>query len=257
MEALIEPHLAGDRIVVVDQRSGVVDQDLRRHPAKVAEGAFQPIKPRPLALMAKGRHIPTPRVAQRRHEQKDPDHLAADRHPRRTKVDLQLPPRRRLKAHTGARLRFQLTAMITDRPLDRAQADPNVVLALQVLTNHVGVAPVLPQPFPQPALKSIESTLPVRPLVWRPRTPAQVTLHRVAAAAKLERDPLRAPAQPLQPQHHRNILRRLHHISPRSPRCGKTILRHCHVPSFHERGSVFVSPGGQFQLSLDTAWLNT
>src|SRR5512134_823959 len=253
METPVEGYLAGRRIVMLDQCPGIVDQHLRRDAAKVMKGSFQTVKPCALAFMAKSRDKPTPGVAKGRNEQKNPDDLATDRSPRRAEVDLQLPPRRRLKPHAGALLGFQLTPEITNGPLHRAQADPETVLALQLLADHVSVAPVLPQPFTKPSLEPIKSTAPVCFLVRHPRAPAQIALHRVAAAAKLERDPLRPPAQAFQPQHHCHILRRLHQISPRSPCRGKSIPLHCHVPSFREGGSVFVSPGGQFDLSPDTA----
>jgi hypothetical protein len=70
--------------------------------------------------MAKSRDKPTPGVAKGRHEQKNPDDLATDRSPRRAEVDLQLPPRRRLKPHAGALLGFQLTPEIANSPLHRA-----------------------------------------------------------------------------------------------------------------------------------------
>jgi hypothetical protein len=51
--------------------------------------------------------------------------LVADCHPALAKVDLQLPPWRRLEAHRRQRLRRQFAPQVRHRPLDRAQADNN------------------------------------------------------------------------------------------------------------------------------------
>src|SRR5512132_3245798 len=96
-------------------------------------------------------------------------------------------------------------------------------------------------------------TLRLLVIIRLPRTLAQVTLHRGAAAAEFDGDPLRSPAQLGQPQHHRHILRRLHPLFPRRRRRGKRVSGPKHLPSFVEGGSVFMSPGGQFVVSPDTS----
>src|SRR6266853_6905232 len=104
VKAIIETHLAGRRVVVVDQRPRIVEQHLLRHPAKPAERAFHAVEPGRLPLMPERPHKWPPRIAQCRYEQMHPHRVAADRHPRLAKVDLQLLARRRLEPQAGARL---------------------------------------------------------------------------------------------------------------------------------------------------------
>src|SRR5512132_3484647 len=52
VQPLVEHHLARHRIVANDQRLGIVEQDLARHPAKVAERPFQALEPSRLPLVA-------------------------------------------------------------------------------------------------------------------------------------------------------------------------------------------------------------
>ena len=234
-----------------DQRLGVVEQDFGRHAAEVAECRLQPVQPGALALMPERRHEPAPRVSERRHEQTDPHHLAADRDRGRAEVDLQLPARRRLETHARPRLGHQLAPKSANRPLHRAQADADAMLPLQLLTDDVGVATVPAKPLGQPVFPSVQRSRSPGASIRRPATLAQIAPNRVPAAAELERDPLRPPTQLRKPQHHRHILGRLHPLFPRSPRRGKSIAHSRHLPSAQE-GSVFVSPGGQFHLSADT-----
>jgi hypothetical protein len=104
VQPFIKDHLASHRIVANHHRLGIIEQDLARHPAKVPEGRLQALEPRRLPFVPKRRHETAARVAQRRHEQVNPQHLAADRHKGRAKVDLQLPAGRRLEAHARPRL---------------------------------------------------------------------------------------------------------------------------------------------------------
>src|SRR5262249_15322819 len=45
VQPLVETHLAGGRIVVIDQRPRVVKQHLLRHPAKAPEGTLHAVEP--------------------------------------------------------------------------------------------------------------------------------------------------------------------------------------------------------------------
>src|SRR5690349_6966146 len=105
------------------------------------------------------------------------------------------------------------------------------------------------EPFLQPPLKTIE-----RP--WPPWLPVgdkpahlHITLHRMMAAAELPAYPLRPPAEPLQPQHRRDLLRRLHPLTPRiinpQSKCRDSLLLHT-LPRRITRGQFLVSSGGSF-----------
>jgi hypothetical protein len=54
VQAFVETHLPGGRIMVIDQRPGVVEHHLLRHPVKAPEGALQPVEPGRLPLVPKG-----------------------------------------------------------------------------------------------------------------------------------------------------------------------------------------------------------
>jgi hypothetical protein len=67
-QAFVETHLPAGRVMVIDQRPGIVEQHLPRHPGKVPECAVQAVKPGRLPLMPEGPDKRTPRVAQCRHK---------------------------------------------------------------------------------------------------------------------------------------------------------------------------------------------
>jgi hypothetical protein len=108
VEALIEHHLPGLHVVVLDQGAGVVEQQFRRPPAEVPERALDAREPRCLPLVPEDPDVEAPRVAQGGHEQIRPHALRADPHLPLAEVDLQLPPWRRLEAHRRPRLSLQL-----------------------------------------------------------------------------------------------------------------------------------------------------
>ena len=89
MQAVGELHLTRDRIMVLDQGTGVVEQQLARQSAKMAERTLDPLQPRGLPLMPECRRVDTPRVAERGHEQEHlAQVLALDRDPALAKIDL-------------------------------------------------------------------------------------------------------------------------------------------------------------------------
>jgi hypothetical protein len=109
MQAVVELHLPGCGIMVLDQRAGVVEQQLARQPAEVAERTLDPLQPCRLPLVLERVGVNPPRVAQRRHEQAHlapPEALHLD--PALAEVDLQLPPRRRLEPNRRQRRRRKL-----------------------------------------------------------------------------------------------------------------------------------------------------
>ena len=200
--------------MVVHQRAGVVEQDLLRDPAEVREGAFDAVEPGRLPLVAKRLHVAASRVAQRRHEQIQPRRFAADHHPRLAEVDLQLAPGRRLEADRRPRLSLQRPPQRRHGALHRPQADDKAVLAHQLLAYHVGIAPVLAETLGEPALKAAQHLGTLRLLVGRPAARSEVSPHGHVAAAKLPRDPPNAPAQSLEPEHRRDLVRLPHLLPP-------------------------------------------
>jgi len=235
----VHDHLPARRIVVQDQRPRVVEQHLLGHPAETPERLLHAGEPVLLALTLEGPHAQPPRVAQRRHEQRDPAELAADLHPPLAEVDLQLLARARLEAHRRPRLRPQLTAQVRHRPLHRPQADLDPLLGAKLLAHHVGVAAVATKPFGQPRLQTVQ---PLRPRRRRRRPPAarsQPPLHRVARTAELRRDPLRSPAQRRQPHHRRHVVRCPHLFPPQAARPRVSLLDHvAHADLLHDRKGV-------------------
>src|SRR5204862_7388549 len=97
----IEAHLAGGRVMMLDQRSRIVEQHLLRHPAKALQRAFHASEPGRLPLVPKGLHKHPPRIAQCRHKQMHSPRVPADRPGGSPEIDLQLPAWRRLKPQAG------------------------------------------------------------------------------------------------------------------------------------------------------------
>jgi hypothetical protein len=103
MQTLVEAHLAGRRVMVVDQRPRIVEQHLLRHPAKAPERALHAVEPGRLPLVAKGPDKRPPRIAEGRDKQMYPHRGTPNRHRDRPKVDLRLLSRRRLSKRRQAR----------------------------------------------------------------------------------------------------------------------------------------------------------
>ena len=160
VQPFVEDHLAGLRVVVRDQRAGVVEQDLGRQPAEVAEGAFDPVEPSRLALVPERSDEGPARVAEGCDEQEDPRDLAPDHHTRAAEVDLHLPAWRCLEPHRRTSLGGQLTPEMRDRPLDRAEADGDPVLGQELLPHHIGIAPMAPEALGKPVSQPVEGAWP-------------------------------------------------------------------------------------------------
>src|SRR5450759_4911413 len=88
-----------------------------------------------------------------------------------------------------------------------------------------------PEPLFQPSLMAVEPLPSCRLLERPPAASLDVALHRAPAHAELRRDPPRAPAKLLQPQHRRDLIRLHHHIPPRA-RCPQSAWTESHL--FHE-----------------------
>jgi len=78
------------------------------------------------------------------------------------------------------------------------------------------------------------------------------------AAPELPRDPLDSPAQRLQPQHRRNLVRRPHLVSPQDLRLRAKLTSapvHLDPPgSFIQRVQFLMSSGVYFYMSPDKRW---
>ena len=163
VQTIVETHLAGGRVMVIDQRPRIVEQDLLRHPAKALERALHAVEPGRLPLVPEGPDKRPSRVAQGRHKQVHPHPLAADRHRDPAKVDLQLLARRRLKPQARPRLGLQRLAQRHCRALHRPQRHRQPVLAQQVLAHHIAVAAMPTKTLRQPLLEPVETPLAARP----------------------------------------------------------------------------------------------
>ena len=210
----MQHHLTAGRVVVQDQRLGSVEQNVARHAAERPEGALQSIEPTFLPLVTIRPHMQPARVAEGRDEEKDFDRDAIDLNPAFTKVDLQLLTRMGLKPHRRTRCGNQLAPQRSRRTLDRSQADNKTFLRGQVLANHIGIAGMAAKPLGNPVRQTVQLLRPGRRRTRAPITFRQPATHRVARATKLRRNPLRTPTQRLQPQHRRDLIRRLHRIPP-------------------------------------------
>ena len=239
--------------MLLDQRPGVVQQQALRHAAEVRECRLDAPQPAALALIVEGHDEIAPRVAQGRHEQVHPHHLAADHDPLLAEVDLQLLTRRGLKTHRRPRLGGQLTTPWRHRALDRAQRDLDLLLGQQLLTKHLGVAAVTPKALPQPLLQARQPRAPLGTAVRHPAPSGQVTLNRVATHTELAGDPPRSPTLRLQRQHRCDLLGLAHQLPSLAYRQRRAVVpntRHRLFPSVCG-GHFSMSAGGQFFMSPD------
>jgi hypothetical protein len=211
----IEFDLAGLPVVTCDQPAIIVEQHLFGNPAEVSKRALDTGKPTLLPLVAERPDMEPLRVAQRGHKQVHLYILAADRHPALAEIDLQLLARRCLKANRRPRFRLQFPAQVRHRPFDSPQGQPNPLLLLQLLANHIGIARMTAETFAYPILKTSQGPRTATAAMRQPAAGRQIPAHRHMAAPQLARDPPNTPPQRLQPQHRCDLLRRLHHLSPR------------------------------------------
>lgn len=193
MKAVVEGDLAGARVVMGDQRLGVVEQQLLGHTAEVLERTLETVEPSTLALVAEGGDETAPRKAERRHAQEDTLGLAGDDDRGRAEVDLQLPPGWRLEAHRDLGRGHQLAAQLLHGPLDRARGDGDPMPTLELLPDHIGVAAMPAEALGQPR----QPRRSLRPATGDPATGLEVAAHRHVAAAELDGDPPHTPAQRL------------------------------------------------------------
>ena len=146
----MQHHLAAGRVMVQDQRLGVVEQHFLRHPTKGPESALQSVEPTVLPLMSIRPHMHSPRVAERRDEEEDFDRNTADLDPAFAEVDLQLGARMGLKPQRRTRRGSQLRAQRGRRTFHRPQADNEALLGRQLLANNIGIAGMATKPFGEP-----------------------------------------------------------------------------------------------------------
>ena len=157
LKAAVESNLARLRVVLVDQRLGIVDEQCLRSSAEMRKRGLDP--GHALALVPERARKSPARVAQRRHEQEHPHRRATDQHPGLAEVDLHLLAQRGLETDRRTAARFKLLAEPSARALDRAQARVDHELLAQLLAHHVAVAPVLQETLPQPQFMTPPSAL--------------------------------------------------------------------------------------------------
>ena len=224
MQAVVEFHLPGRCVMVLDQGTGVVEQQLTRQPTKIAERALNPLQPCRLPFVAERRRIDPSRIAERGHEQIDSARrLVVDRDPTLAEVDLQLTTRWGLKPHRRQRLCRQHAAQMRYRAFDSAQADHDSQFGRQLLAHHVRVAPMTAQPLSEPVRVPCQQTGPGWDPARQPATGSQVALHRLAVAPDLGCDPACTPAQIVKPLHRCHLVRRPHRLSPPIPAWRKIV----------------------------------
>jgi hypothetical protein len=123
------------------------------------------------------------------------------------------------------------------------------VLALQLLTNHVGVSAMAEETLPQPFLQAIERRLALGLAESRRAAGAKITPDRVARA-ELLRQTFGPPAKFMEPRHRGHLLRLKHRLSPHPDTLVREILdpRSPYVPLLcAEGGQLSESTGGSFQ----------
>ena len=121
VEPFVEHQQLASRVVLLHQGTGVVKQNLGRHPPPVAEGLLHRQQPVDLALVPVGPHHQPPRVAQGQHAQVHLDPFTSDAGIGLTEIRLQLLARRRLKPDRRQRCSPQLLPPLPHRPLHGAQ----------------------------------------------------------------------------------------------------------------------------------------
>ena len=204
--------------------------------------------------MPEGLHEDPPGITQRRDEQVHAHALAGDRGAHLAEIDLHLMTRRRLETHRRPRLGAQFLAQMRHRPLDRAQAGLDAVLAFEILAHDIGIAAMPAKPLAQPCLKPVQPRRPSRRPIVHPTIGRQIAMHRAAIAPHLGRDPSLSPTQRLQPQHRRDLVRRAHLIPPQLLQPLRYIYRFGHprhLLSQIEVVQFLMSPPVQFYLSPD------
>ena len=192
--------------MALHQRPRIVEQHLLRHPTKMAKRRLDAVHPRRLPLMAERFRVNPPRVAQRRDKQVHAQALAADRHPGLAKIDLQLMPGRCLKSNRRSRLGAHRPAPPRYRPLDRAQAHRNPLLARQILAHHVGLAAMLPKPLGQPRLVPVQrfslAAAPGSPANPRPRHTDEPSRGYIQTFWRSAQPPNQTPSAAASPRPH-------------------------------------------------------
>ena len=216
MELRVHHDFAAGDVMAQDQRAGIVEQHLLRHTAECREGAFHSLKPVLLALAGERPHVDATGIAERRHEERHQPRCATDLDPSLPEVYLQLLTRSGLEPHRRPGLRPQFLTQMGHRPLDRAQAHLNALLGCKFLTDNICIAGMAPEPFLQPRLQTIQRFRARGRSGPVPSPFLQPPSRRRSRTTKLRRDPAGTPAERLQPQHRRHIVRLLHNVSPQT-----------------------------------------
>ena len=216
----VDHQFSSSGVVQGDQRPGVVDQHLLRHPLPEAECLLQRLQPVALLLLPiHPDHLP-PRVSERQYAEVHFGPHPADRHPQLTEVSLQLLSGPRFVAHRRLSALPQRLPPGLHRPLHRPLTHTDPLLFQQLLPQHLGVAVVLLELLLQPLPVAIELAGAIGCAVRLPLPQGQVSVHRVTRDAQLRRDPPAAPATLQQLAYHRHLLWGFHHALQRDhPHC--------------------------------------
>src|SRR4051812_47426333 len=92
-------------------------------------------------------------------------------------------------------------------PGTRANPRPD---GMGVMGNQVGISRMAPKPLGQPVLQSVQRLGPPGLSTGLPAAMIDVPLYRLTAAPEFLRDPPEAPAEGVEPQHRRNLVRCQH-----------------------------------------------
>ncbi len=255
MQLRVQHHLAAGHVVAQDQRAGVIEQHLRRDAAEGCEGALHPREPMLLPLAGKRPHVDSPRVAERRHEERHQPQRAVDLDPPLTEIDLQLLARPGLEAHRRPRLGAQRLAQVNNRPLHRAQAHNDALLAGKLLAHHVGVATMTAEALIEPDFQPVQGLRARRRRRSAPFALPQPTPSRRPRAPELRRNP--TCPQPSAFSFSMADTSSGSSISSlrRPPVRGSVVVVNMVIQtllSAHRGGQILMSPEGQFVVSTDT-----
>ena len=150
MQPGMQHDLPAGRIMIQDQRLGIIQKNLACHPAEGTEGTLHAVEPAVLPLMAIRADMQSPGIAERCDKQMHLHRNPADLHPAFTEVDLQLFAGLCLEANCRACRSNQLTPQRCDRAFHRTQTDYYTLLARQLLAHHIGIAGMATKPLAQP-----------------------------------------------------------------------------------------------------------
>ena len=136
MQFWVDDNLASRRVMMGDQRAGVVEQHLVRHATEHAKRTLHAFEPVLLLLPGEGPDMQTPGIEKRCHEEEHLHGRAADLDTPLTEVDLQLLTGARLEPDRCPCLCSKSLAQGGHRTFHSPQADGDTPLSSQFLPNE-------------------------------------------------------------------------------------------------------------------------